>query len=165
MNANEEFEKCVYAVARGHYLNLSSDPSYALPPPTQQGAEIFADFILKRAKAPGILARADEATRDCDVQSVQDKSALQERLAEALRDFRLRTFLHPHPWNDTKARAFAEVIVAEIGQPVEQQAFDTVKRRQHMSELELREEEAREHEAAIERDRQRRRPLKPLYPI
>jgi hypothetical protein len=42
-----------------------------------------------------------------------------------------------------------------VGPAVEKQAFEVASRRQHMSEIELQQEEAQEREAEIERNRRR----------
>jgi predicted phosphoribosyltransferase len=47
------------------------------------------------------------------------------------------------------------MIVAAVGPAVEKQAFEAASRRQHMTEGELQQEEAREREAEIERIRRR----------
>jgi hypothetical protein len=112
---------------------------------------------------PTVITRAMEAANGCDVQPVDPKSGLQERLADALRDS-FTQWRPPHPRDRDKARAFAEVIVAEITPAVDREAFETAARRQHMTESELAEEAAREREAEIERNR-RRPPRKPLYPV
>jgi hypothetical protein len=69
----------------------------------------------------------------------------------------------PHPRNVDRARAAAEVIVAEVPPWVERQAFELASRHQHMTESESQEEAAHEREAEIERNR-RRPPRKALYP-
>jgi hypothetical protein len=152
----------IEVVARSHYLDLSNDPASALPSPTPKGAETFTQCILDRVFALGVIPRAMEAARACDVQRVYGKSVLQEKLADALRDF-FSSIATAHPRNHDKASAFAEVIVAEIPPAIEQQAFDTAAWRQYMTEHELQEEAAREREAEIERNR-RRPPRKSLYP-
>jgi hypothetical protein len=163
MPGTEILKQYIVTVARSHYLDTSSNPTFGLPSPTPKGTEIFAQCILDRVFAPGVIKRANEAASACDVQLVHPKSPLQERLADALRDsFPLGR--RPHPLNHDKARAFAEVIVAEITPAVEDQAFETAARRQNMTESELLEEEARDREAELERNR-RRPPRKPLYPV
>jgi hypothetical protein len=148
-------------VARSYYFDTSSNELYALPSPTPAGTEIFAQYILDRVFAPGVMSRAMEAARDCDVRSVHDKSVLQQRLFDALVDF-LPQIWNPHPHNADRARAAAEVIVAEVGPAVEKQAFEAASRRQHMTDIQLQQEAAWEREAAI--DRNRRRPgRKTLY--
>jgi hypothetical protein len=151
---NEPFMQVVATVARSYYFDTASNPSYALLPPTPAGTEIFAQRILVCVFAPGVMPRAMEAARDCDVRPVHDKSVLQARLFDALLDF-LPQLWAPHPRNADKARAAAEVIVAEIGPAVEKQAFEAASRRQHMTEGELQQEEAQEREAEIERNRRR----------
>jgi hypothetical protein len=164
MPGTETFlKRQIEVVARSYYLDLSSDPASALPSPTPKGAEIFAQCIHDRVFAPGVIPRAMEAARACDVQRVHGKSVLQERLADALRDY-FSSIATAHPRNHDKASAFAEVIVAEIPPAIEGQAFDTAARRQHMTESELQEEEARERDAEIERNRRRQR-RGPLYPV
>jgi hypothetical protein len=158
--SNEPLMQVVATAARGYYFDTSCNPSYALPAPTPAGTEIFAQFILDRVFAPGVMSRAMEAARDCDVRTVHDKSVLQQRLFDALLDF-LPQIWKPHPRNGDKARAAAEVMVAEVGPAVEKQAFEVASRRQHMTEGELQQEEAWGREAEIERNRRRpgRRPL------
>jgi hypothetical protein len=153
----------IVAVARSYYFETSSNPTFALSPPTPKGAGIFAQCILDRVFAQDVIRCAMAAASGCDVQPVHPKSPLQERLANVLRDsFPLGR--RPHPLNHDQAKAFAEVIVAGITPEVEGQAFDTAARRQHMTGSELLEEAAREREAEIERNR-RRPPRKPLYPV
>jgi hypothetical protein len=141
-------------VARSYYFETSSNELYAMPSPTPTGTEIFAQYILDRVFAPGVMSRAMEAARDCDVRTVHDKSVLQQRLFDALVDF-LPQLWAPHPHNANRARAAAEVIVAEVGPAVEKQAFEAASRRQHMTDLELQQEEAQDREAEIERNRRR----------
>jgi hypothetical protein len=152
----------VATVARSYYFDTSSNELYAMPAPTPQGTEIFAQHILDHVFASGVTARAMEAARECDVRTLHNKSVLQQRLFDALLDF-LPQLWKPHPHNANRARAAAEVIVAEVGPAVEKQAFEVASRRQHMTEVELQEEEAREREAEIERNR-RRPGRKAMYP-
>jgi hypothetical protein len=157
---NEPLMQVVATVARGYYFDTSTNPSYALRAPTPAGTEIFAKYILDRVFAPGVMPRAMEAARECDVRTVHDKSVLQQRLFDALCDF-LPQLWRPHPRNADRARAAGEVMVAEVGPAVEKRAFEAASRRQHMTEGELQQEEAREREAEIERNR--RRPRRRLY--
>ena len=163
MNANKALMQVIATAARGYYFDTASNPSYALPAPTPAGAEIFTHFMVERVFAPGVMPRAPEAARECDVRPVYNKSLLQQRLFDTLVDF-MPQLWRPHPRNVDRARAGAEVIVAEVGPAVEKQAFDAASRLQHMTESELQEEAAHEREAEIERNRRRpRRP--PLYPV
>jgi hypothetical protein len=154
---NAALKSVIATVARSYYFDASSNELYALPSPTPASTEIFEKWVLDRVFAPGVMSRAIEAARDCDVRPVHDKSVLQQRLFDALLDF-LPQIWKPHPRNGDKARAAAEVIVAEVGPAVEKQAFEAASRRQHMTEFESQEEEARSREAEIERNR--RRPLR-----
>jgi hypothetical protein len=43
--------------------------------------------MVERVFAPGVMPRALEAARECDVRPVYNKSLLQQRLADALVDF------------------------------------------------------------------------------
>jgi hypothetical protein len=104
-----------------------------------------------------------EAARECDVRPVYNKSVLQQRLYDVLAEF-MPQLWRPHPRNDDRARAGAEVIVAEVGPAVEREAFQDAARRQHMSEFELQEDSSRERDEAIERQRQSRQPKRKLYP-
>jgi hypothetical protein len=73
-----------------------------------------------------------------------------------LHGFSSREFVRAgHPHNVNRAGAAAEVIVAEVSPVIEKQAFEAASRRQHMTEGELRQEEAWEREAEIERNRRR----------
>jgi hypothetical protein len=150
----------VATVARSYYFDTSSNELYALPPPTPAGTEIFAHYILDCVF--DVMPKAIEAARDCDVRTVHDKSVLQQRLFDALLDF-LPQIWKPHPRNDDRARAVAEVMVAEVGPVVEKQAFESASRRQHMSDWDLQQEEAQEREDEIARNR-RRPGRKALYP-
>jgi hypothetical protein len=149
---NAALKHVLATAARGYYFDTSCDPSYALPAPTPAGTEIFAQYILDCVF--DVMPRAMEAARDCDVRPVHDKSVLQQRLFDALLDF-LPQLWKPHPRNDDRARAAAEVMVAELGPAVEKQAFEVASRRQHMTDFELQQEEAQEREAEIERNRRR----------
>jgi hypothetical protein len=160
---NEPLMQVIATVARGYYFDTSTNPSYALPAPTPAGTEIFAQYILDCVFASGVMPRAMEAASECDVRPVHDKSVLQQRLFDALLDF-LPQLWAPHPHNANRARAAAEVIVAEVGPAVEKQAFEAASRRQHMTEVELQQEEAWEREAEIERNR-RRPGRKALYSV
>jgi hypothetical protein len=162
MNANKALMQVIATAARGYYFDTASNPSYALPAPTPAGAEIFTHFMVERVFAPGVMPRALEAARECDVRPVYNKSLLQQRLADALVDF-MPQLWRPHPRNVDRARAAAEVIVAEVPPWVERQAFELASRHQHMTESESQEEAAHEREAEIERNR-RRPPRKALYP-
>jgi hypothetical protein len=144
----------VATVARSYYFDTASNPSYALLPPTPAGTEIFAQRILDCVFAPGVMPRAMEAARECDMRTFHDKSVLQQRLFDALLDF-LPQLWAPHPRNADRARAAGEVMVAEVGPAVEKRAFEAASRRQHMTEFELQEEAAQEREAEIERNRRR----------
>jgi hypothetical protein len=161
MNSNEALTQVIATAVRGYYFDTASNPSYALPAPTPAGAEIFAQLVLDRVFAPGVMPRAVEAARECDVRPVHSKSVLQQRLVDTLVDF-MPQLWRPHPRNGDKARAAAEVIVAEVPPRVERQAFELAGRRQHMTAPELQEEAAQEREAAIERNRRRPR-RKTLY--
>ena len=152
--SNEPLMHVLATVARSYYFDTSCNPSYALPAPTPAGTEIFAQYILDCVFVSGVMSRAMESARDCDVRPVHDKSVLQQRLFDALLDF-LPQIWKPHPHNNDRARAAAEVIVAEVGPAVEKQAFEAASRRQHMTEFELQQEEAQEREAEIERNRRR----------
>jgi hypothetical protein len=154
MNTSEPLMQIVATVARSYYFDTSSNELYAMPLPTPQGTEIFAQYILDCVFVSGVMSRAMESARDCDVRPVHDKSVLQQRLFDALLDF-LPQIWKPHPRNDAKARAAAEVIVAEVGPAVEKQAFEAASRRQHMTDIELQQEEAQEREGEIERNRRR----------
>jgi hypothetical protein len=154
MDENEALMQVVATVARSYYFDTSCNPNYALLPPTPAGTEIFAQRILDCVFAPGVMPRAMEAARDCDVRPVHDKSVLQQRLFDALLDF-LPQLWAPHPHNANRARAAAEVIVAEVSPAVEKQAFESASRRQHMTDGELQQEQAQEREAEIERNRRR----------
>jgi hypothetical protein len=158
---NEPLMQVVATVARSYYFDTSTNPSYALPAPTPAGTEIFAQYILERVFAPGVMSRVMQAARECDVRPVHDKSVLQQRLFDALLDF-LPQIWSSHPRNADRAKAAAEVIVAELSPAVEKQAFEAASRRQHMTQGELQQEEAQEREAEIERNR-RRPGRKPLY--
>ena len=93
--------------------------------------------MVERVFAPGVMPRALEAARECDVRPVYNKSLLQQRLADALVDF-MPQLWRPHPRNVDRARAAAEVIVAEVPPWVERQAFELASRHQHMTESECR---------------------------
>jgi hypothetical protein len=160
MDANKALKHVLATAARGYYFDTASNELYALPPPTPAGTEIFAQYILDCVF--DVMSKAMEAARDCDVRPVHDKSVLQQRLFDALLDF-LPQLWKPHPRNDDRVRAAAEVMVAEVSPAVEKQAFEVASRRQHMTEVELQEEEAREREAEIERNR-RRPGRKAMYP-
>ena len=163
MNANKALMQVIATAARGYYFDTASNPSYALPAPTPAGAEIFTHFMVERVFAPGVMPRALEAARECDMRPVYNKSVFQQRLADALVDF-MPQLWKPHPRNVDRARAGAEVIVAEVGPAVEKQAFEAASRLQHMTELELQEEQARDREDEIARNRPRPR-RRPFYPV
>jgi hypothetical protein len=163
MNANKALMQVIATAARGYYFDTASNPSYALPAPTPAGAEIFTHFMVERVFAPGVMPRALEAARECDVRPVYNKSLLQQRLFDTLVDF-MPQLWRPHPRNVDRARAGAEVMVAEVGPAVEKQAFDAASRLQHMTESESQEEAARERESEIERNRRRPR-RRPLYRV
>jgi hypothetical protein len=149
---NAALKHVLATVARSYYFDTASNELYALPPPTPAGTEIFAQYILDCVF--DVMPKAIEAARDCDLRPVHDKSVLQQQLFDALLDF-LPHLWNPHPHNANRARAAAEVIVAELGPAVEKQAFEAASRRQHMTEFELQQEEAQEREAEIERNRRR----------
>lgn len=163
MNANKVLMQVIATAARGYYFDTASNPSYALPAPTPAGAEIFTHFMVERVFAPGVMPWALEAARKCDVRSVYNKSLLQQRLADTLVDF-MPQLWRPHPRNVDRARAGAEVIVAEVGPAVEKQAFEAASRLQHMTELEMQEEAAQERELEIARNR-RKPPRRKLYDV
>jgi hypothetical protein len=77
---NAALKHVLGTVAREYYFGASSNKLYALPPPTPTGAEIFEAYVLDRVFTPGVMPRAMEAARDCDVRPVHDKSVLQQRL-------------------------------------------------------------------------------------
>jgi len=162
MNSNEALTQVIATAVRGYYFDTASNPSYALPAPTPAGAEIFTQWLLDHVFAPGVMSRVVEASRECDVRPVHNKSVLQQRLVDTLVDF-MPQRRRPHPRNGDKARAAAEVIVAEVTPWVERQAFELAGRRQHMSEFELQEEQLRERDEAIEHQRQSRKPRRKLY--
>jgi hypothetical protein len=149
---NAALKHVLATVARSYYFDTSSNELYAMPSPTPAGTEIFAQYILDCVF--DVMPKAIESARDCDVRTVHDKSVLQQRLFDALLDF-LPQLWKPHPHNANRARAAAEVLVAEVSPAVEKQAFESASRRQHMTELELQQEEAHEREAEIERNRRR----------
>jgi hypothetical protein len=163
MDANEALLRVIATAVRGYYFDTASNPSYALPAPTPAGAEVFEQCLLDRVFAPGVMTRAMEAARECDVRPVYNKSVFQQRLADTLVDF-MPQLWRPHPRNVDRARAAAEVIVAEVPPWVERQAFELASRRQHMTGPELQEEAAWQREAEIERNRRRPR-RRPLYPV
>jgi hypothetical protein len=162
MNANKALMQVIATAARGYYFDTASNPSYALPAPTPAGAEIFTHFMVERVFAPGVMPRALEAARECDVRPVYNKSVFQQRLFDTLVDF-MPQLWKPHLRNTDRARAVAEVVVAEVPAWVERKAFELASRLQHMTESESQEEAAHEREAEIERNR-RRPPRKALYP-
>jgi hypothetical protein len=63
----EPLVQVVATVAREYYFGASTNELYALPAPTPAGTEIFARRILDCVFAPGVMLRAMEAARDCDV--------------------------------------------------------------------------------------------------
>jgi hypothetical protein len=87
MNTSEPLMQIVATVARSYYFDTSSNELYAMPSPTPAGTEIFAQHIIDSVSASGVMSRAMEAVRDCDVRTVHDKSVLQQRLFDALLDF------------------------------------------------------------------------------
>jgi hypothetical protein len=129
----EAFARIVVKTARNYYSDTANDPLRATPPPTPEGAEIFAQLILDRVRTPGVMRRAMEAAGAREVRPLYPnvtagdaplypKSVFQQMLTGALHDFFSQQW-RLHPGDDDRARAAAEVIIAEIGQSAERGAF------------------------------------------
>jgi hypothetical protein len=143
MNVNQAARQVIGKIA-WDYWSVSRDSSYGLPAPTEAAGNFFVKGVLDCILAG--WSRAMEAARDCDIRVIdEDKSAFQAKLYAGLRDF-LPQLWRPHPRNDDKARAGAEVLVAKVPPWVERRLFKEADRKAGMSEFELQEEEAREED-------------------